>query len=264
MSKPIFPYLHESYFQIHCFSEVTKLREELKTKSEFIKTLAAKVTTPKKVVDPEVNLAEVEKRHEAELKKVKKAYEKLIEDYKKANEELLTHVPASAAKKVMSVKRTVEDSETEEVENTAPLDRSSIEATPVEVTNNGRKRRGRKTKGQSKVAEATTQVSFDDSTVCNDSVFEESKSKRPRRGERVSKARPQKQFKSCSSTGASEMEETQDTTTSILSDTSNIKVKNEDDSTASVASTWKTPATSKKRKLFSQTPRPDVSKVQLI
>ena len=126
MSKLIFPYLHESYFQIHCFSEVTKLREELKTKSEFIKTLAAKVTTPKKVVDPEVNLAEVEKRHEAELKKVKKAYEKLIEDYKKANEELLTHVPASAAKKVMSVKRTVEDSETEEVENTAPLDRSSI------------------------------------------------------------------------------------------------------------------------------------------
>ena len=253
-------------------SEVTMLREELEKKSELIKTLAAKVTTPKKTVvssnlGESESAAEVEKKHAAEIKKIKSCYDKLIDDYKKANDELLKHVPASAAKKVMSFKRPVEDSEAED-ENTAPrqaipvttLDKSSVEATPVQE-DKSRKRRMRKTKGQSKVS-ATTQVSFeDDSMVCNeDSVFETTEesrpTKKPRRGERVSRARPTKQYKS----SATE-EEIQDTstastaTTSILSDTSNIKLKEEDSGVLA----WKTPATSKKRKLFSQTPRPDVS-----
>ena len=128
--------------------DVSMLREELEKKSELIKTLAAKVTTPKKMD------SDLEKRHEAELCKLKKGYEKLIEDYKKTNEELLRHVPASAAKKVMSIKRTVDDSEVED-ENTAPelMDKSTVEATPVrersEDTEKGRKRRHRKTKGKS-------------------------------------------------------------------------------------------------------------------
>ena len=248
-------------------NEVTMLREELEKKSELIKTLAAKVTTPKKTSNSELS-ENNEKKHAAELKKVKSCYEKLIDDYKKANDELLKHVPASAAKKVMSFKRIVEDSEAED-ENPAPpapiLDKSSVEATPVQQEDKSRKRRMRKTKGQnSKVSTATTQVSFeDDSMVCNNedsSVFEaESRpTKKPRRGERVSRARPNKQYKS----SATE-EEIQDTsaastaaTTSILSDTSNIKVKEEEEE--DVATAWKTPATSKKRKLFSQTPRPDV------
>ena len=105
-------------------SEVTMLREELEKKSELIKTLAAKVTTPKKTVvssnlGESESAAEVEKKHAAEIKKIKSCYDKLIDDYKKANDELLKHVPASAAKKVMSFKRPVEDSEAED-ENTAP------------------------------------------------------------------------------------------------------------------------------------------------
>ena len=78
--------------------DVSMLREELEKKSELIKTLAAKVTTPKK--SDSVTNSDLEKKHEAELCKVRKGYEKLIEDYKKTNEELLRHVPASAAKKV--------------------------------------------------------------------------------------------------------------------------------------------------------------------
>ena len=79
--------------------DVSMLREELEKKSELIKTLAAKVTTPKK--SDSLTNSDLEKKHEAELSKVRKGYDKLIEDYKKTNEELLRHVPASAAKKVM-------------------------------------------------------------------------------------------------------------------------------------------------------------------
>ena len=156
----------------------------------------------------------------------------------------------------MSIKRTVEDSEAED-ENTAPsMDKSTVEATPVreqsEGAEKGRKRRHRKTKGQ-KVS-ATTQVSFDDSIACNEAdseastVLEESRAKRPRRGERVSKARPTKQYKS------SVTDDPDDTTSSILSDASNVVLQKTDEELS-----WKTPAPNKKRKLFSQTPRPDVS-----
>ena len=162
----------------------------------------------------------------------------------------------------MSIKRTVEDSEAED-ENTAPsMDKSTVEATPVrnesEGAEKGRKRRHRKTKGQ-KVS-ATTQVSFEDSIVCNEAdseastVLEESRAKRPRRGERVSKARPTKQYKSSVTDDTAD-----DTTSSILSDASNVVLQKHDEELS-----WKTPAPNKKRKLFSQTPRPDVSSLHLL
>merc|ERR1712026_32542 len=92
---------------------MTILREELEQKSKLIRTLEANIKTPKKI-DQELAM-----KHEKELSKIKQSYEKLIQDYKKTNEELLRHVPASAAKKVMDVKRTVEDSEVED-ENIEP------------------------------------------------------------------------------------------------------------------------------------------------
>ena len=111
---------------------------------------------------------------------------------------------------------------------------------------------------------ATTQVSFDDdvsssvSTNFDESsnasvAEEESKSKRPRRGARVSRAaRPSKKYASKSVTE----DESINTTSEPLADTSNkLETKQE--------VPFLTPMT-KKRKLFPNTPKPDVSYISLL
>lgn len=217
------------------------LREELVKKSELIKTLASKVTTPKRnqmdstTSSKEEGDVEVEKlqsemevlkgKHSAEMSKVKSAYDKIIKDFKDTNTELLRHVPASDAKRVMSVKRTVDDSEDDLDENVEPksvlkkitfldsADSSMVEATPASK-NTSNKKTGRLTRGRRKKMSATTQVSFED-TSGSASILEP------------------------------------------LCDSSNSKVLTplkEDDQVP-----MKTPGTNRKRKLFPLTPGPDVS-----
>jgi len=165
--------------------ELKMLREELVKKSELIKTLASKVTTPKRnqmdstTSSKEEGDVEVEKlqsemevlkgKHSAEMSKVKSAYDKIIKGFKDTNTELLRHVPASDAKRVMSVKRTVEDSEDDLDENVEPksvlkkitfldsADSSMVEATPASK-NTSNKKTGRLTRGRRKKMSATTQV----------------------------------------------------------------------------------------------------------
>merc|ERR1712150_161892 len=81
---------------------------------------------------------------------------------------------ASDAKRVMSVKRTVEDSEDDLDENVEPksvlkkitflesADSSMVEATPA--SKNSNKKPGRLTRGRCKKMSATTQVSFEDTS----------------------------------------------------------------------------------------------------
>ena len=214
------------------------LREELVKKSELIKTLASKVTTPKrnqmesssssKEGDDEVEKLQSEMeilkgKHSAEISKVKSAYDKIIKDFKDTNTELLSHVPASDAKRVMSVKRTVEDSEDDLDENVEPksvlkkitflesADSSMVEATPA--SKNSNKKPGRLTRGRRKKMSATTQVSFEDTS------------------------------------GTSILEP--------LCDSSNSKVLTPLKEDVQVP--MKTPGTNRKRKLFPLTPGPDVS-----
>ena len=215
------------------------LREELVKKSELIKTLASKVTTPKRnqmdstTSSKEEGDVEVEKlqsemevlkgKHSAEMSKVKSAYDKIIKDFKDTNTELLRHVPASDAKRVMSVKRTVEDSEDDLDENVEPksvlkkitfldsADSSMVEATPASK-NTSNKKTGRLTRGRRKKMSATTQVSFEDTS------------------------------------GTSILEPLCDSSNKVLT-----PLKED------VQVPMKTPATNRKRKLFPLTPGPDVS-----
>ena len=144
--------------------ELTMLREEVAKKSEFIKTLAAKVTTPKRksseedqscCADLKAELENLKSKHAKDLEKQQSMHEKVIEEFKDTNAELLKHVPASASKRVMNTKRTVEDSEDENIPPTSNADHSTIEATPGVVSR--RNKRGRSKKGRSKLS-ATTQV----------------------------------------------------------------------------------------------------------
>ena len=280
------------------------LREELVKKSELIKTLASKVTTPKRNQKDSTSSKEgdeVEKlqseienlngKHSAELNKVKSAYDKIIKEFKDTNTELLSHVPASDAKRVMSVKRTVEDSEDDHDENVEPksvlkklvmesADSSMVEATPASKNSNNKP--GRRTRGRRKKMSATTQVSFEDSTVSNMTTdFEASsmmasdedscKSKKPKRGSRISKNSSRPSRKAATNVKF-EILKTEDTTednddssknsssgTNLLEplcDSSNkvLTPLKED-----VQVPMKTPATNRKRKLFPLTPGPDVS-----
>ena len=149
------------------------LREELEKKSELIKNLASKVTTPKRNQKENSNDEELEQlrqENEAlknEITKSRSAHDMIINEYKEINTELLKHVPATDAKRVMSVKRTVQDSDDENIEpkdntknaNEAGADSSMVEATPAK--NESNQRRGRRTRGRKKMS-ATTQVSFED------------------------------------------------------------------------------------------------------
>ena len=152
------------------------LREELEKKSELIKNLASKVTTPKRNQKENSNDEELEQlrlENEAlknEITKSRSAHDMIINEYKEINNELLKHVPVTDAKRVMSVKRTVQDSDDENIEpkdntknandaNDAGADSSMVEATPAKNESNQRK--GRRTRGRKKMS-ATTQVSFED------------------------------------------------------------------------------------------------------
>merc|ERR1712079_871870 len=133
--------------------ELKMLREELVKKSELIKTLASKVTTPKRNQMDSTTSSEEE--GDVEVEKLQSEMEVL---------------KASDAKRVMSVKRTVEDSEDDLDENVEPksvlkkitfldsADSSMVEAAPAS------KNTGRLTRGRRKKMSATTQVSFEDTS----------------------------------------------------------------------------------------------------
>lgn len=240
--------------------ELCMLREELEKKSELIKTLAAKVTTPKRKKDSDESPAieSLKSKHAAELSKVQASYDKILKDYKETNSELLKHVPSSAAKKVMNVRRTVDDSDDENVvpesrsKGEEGNDRSTVEATPL-------KKKSRRTRGR---RNAPTQVSFEDSIESNDvdasntmNDDEDSKlSKRPKRGSRVSRyGRPATRKTSSSSRNGNSDE----SLAVPLNDTSNKLSPVVEKADVPI-----TPA-ARKRKLFTHTPGPDVSKLIL-
>ena len=266
--------------------EMNMLREELTKKSELIKTLAAKVTTPKRNNTTENEPSETEtpscckklktdhealnEKHQNDLSKQQMRYEKLITEFKDTNAELLKHVPASAAKNVMNKRRTVDDSEDENVPppSASKADTSTIEATPTIQGKGLRGKRGRKKMS------ATTQVSFEDDSTSTSTVHfedvessslsvnehDESKAKRPRRGARVSKAtRPSRKYSSRSQTDES-INTTQNSTSNSTSNTSQPLADSSSNqlNTISEEVYFQTPS-NKKRKLFTNTPRPDVS-----
>lgn len=204
--------------------ELQMLREEVCKKSELIKTLASKVTTPK-TPKPESEgcsdctklRAEYENKIEALTKEARK------QEYKDTNATLLKQVPSATAN----------DSEEENKPPThSEANKSTIETTPPTTGGNNSRRgkRGRKKNN------ATTQVSFADDA--NSSVDKEEEmvrpSKRPKRGTRVSKnSRPSSTRKA-----------------------SVVSVQDEQDSDTDI---FQTPySANKKRKLFTNTPKPDV------
>jgi len=261
--------------------ELIMLREEVAKKSEFIKTLAAKVTTPKRksseeeqqscCADLKNELENLKTKHLKDLEKQQLRYEKVIAEFKDTNAELLKHVPASASKRVMNIKRTVEDSE-EDDENTPPMsnaDHSTIEATPG-VVSRPNKKRGRSKRGGTKLS-ATTQVSFadDDSSIgasfhlenSSTSVTESevSKSKRPKRGARVSKAAQQSRKNSSKNkeVDSSTSNSVSFAITEPLSNSTNSPQKLDALSSGQNLSQFQTPSTNRKRKLFTLTPKAD-------
>ena len=264
--------------------ELNMLRDELERKSELVKNLAAKVTTPKRnksSSDDELEKLRQENEtlkanQETEIKKVKMAYDKIIEDYKETNSELLKHVPAKDARRVMSVKRTVHDSDDENVEPKEPFgapskkkkedtetetaaDTSIVGATPSKSN----PRRGKRTRAIKK--SATTQVSFEDSTVSNittdfeaSSVAEadDSSLRKPKRGSKVSKStRPGRRLRGSNASKKSD-EEDKDT-----SNSSKLLTVEKPSAKLSPLKEFNTPppVTPRKRKLFSHTPGADVS-----
>ena len=278
--------------------ELNMLRDELEKKSELVKTLAAKVTTPKR--NKSSNDEELEKlrqdvesltrekeslkaNHDNEIKKVKMACDKLIEDYKETNSELLKHVPAKDARRVMSVKRTVHDSDDENVEpkvtfgapskkkkedteTETAADTSIVGATPSKSN----PRRGKRTRAIKKTA--TTQVSFEDSTVSNITTDFEASSvadaddsnlRKPKRGSKVSKStRPGRRLRSSNASSKKSDEESKDTSTnSSTSNSSKLLAVEKPPAKLSPLKEFNTPVTPKKRKLFSHTPGADVSKI---
>ena len=162
--------------------ELNMLRDELTKKSELIKTLAAKVTTPKRNTSNsdgeeqpcctalKTEIENLKEKHSKELEKQQLRHEKVIEEFKDTNSELLKHVPASASKRVMNTKRTVEDSEDENIPPTSntKADTSTIEATPGVVaprqTKRSRSKRG--TTGSKSKISATTQARINISQLC--------------------------------------------------------------------------------------------------
>lgn len=238
-------------------NEVTMLREEVAKKSELIQQLAAKVTTPKRNGEDccaklKSELQSLKEKHQKDLEKQGDRYTKLIDEFRNANTELQKYVEPNAAKRIMNTKRIVEDSEDENVPP-SKADKSTIEATPINTSNSKKRTRSKRGKKMS----ATTQVSFDDDSIMSskDNLSltsvgeEESKSKRPRRGNRVSKnTRPSRKY----SSKTNDESQDADATTEPLTDTSHRL------NSVSEVQTPKA-ATNRKRKLFTHTPGPDVS-----
>lgn len=246
--------------------ELMMLREEVEKKSELIKTLAAKVTTPKSKdsADYEEDYKQENLRllkevnslktaHSKELAKVKKAYEKIISQYKETNQEMQKHV----------VKQELPDEEQqqEELESTKASEKSTYVETPSSSTK-------KRTRGGRKKRQQATQVSFEDSNVENepeqqtraaDVSDSDSRRKRPRRGTRVSRARPVRKTSAASVTKEVSFEvDSEDSSCAkskmLLSDTSNrLGILTED----TCDTKDKTPA-NRKRKLFSNTPGAEV------
>merc|ERR1719219_1777052 len=253
--------------------ELNMLREEVAKKSEFIKTLAAKVTTPKRksseeeqscCVDLKTEMENLKAKHVKDLEKQQSRHEKIIAEFKETNAELLKHVPASASKRVMNTKRTVEDSEDENIPPNSNADHSTIEATPGIVSR--RTKRGRSKRGKAKLS-ATTQVSFedDDSSIGASYNLEDSsasvtdpevsKSKRPKRGARVSKAAQQSRKNSAKNQSADSS--AVNTVSFAITEPLANSPQKLDVLSGQTMSQFQTPSTNRKRKLFTLTPRAD-------
>lgn len=256
--------------------ELNMLREEVTKKSELIKSLAARVTTPKRNtanIDEEQpccntlkkEIETLKEKHVKDLEKQQSRHEKVIAEFKDTNAELLKHVPANASKQVMNTKRTVEDSEDENVPP-SKADNSLIVATPGVVAPRHQTKRGRSKKASKSKLSRTTQVSFADSTIDSTCHFEDSsttdletsKAKRPKRGSKISKSAQQSRK---NQTAKNEEIDASVESAAVLNATEPLATARQklDSISGQTLPQFQTPATNRKRKLFTLTPRPEVS-----